>query len=142
MSSRSETRQRLALTWDHYEQQFLSEKLTCNQEDSVEKRCWARGSGKGGNRAGVDATGRGGTARDGLPSKGPAMALVGGTSGRQPPSGPRERPAACVCGGWSLGSAAQHWPLQPLRLQGRRSARPGPGSHLPPAAGHAVPRQG
>lgn len=86
MSSRSETRQRLALTWDHYEQQFLSKKLTCNQEDSVEKRRWAQGSGKGGNCAGVDATGRGGTARDGLPSKGPAMALVGGTSGRQPPA--------------------------------------------------------
>ena len=50
----------------------------------MEKRCWARGLGRGGSRAGVDATGRGGTAGNGLPSKGPATALVGGTSGRQP----------------------------------------------------------
>ena len=44
----------------------------------MEKRCWARGSGRGGSRAGVDATGRGGTAHNGLPSKGPATALVSG----------------------------------------------------------------
>lgn len=84
MSSQSEMRQRLAPTWDHYEQQFLSKNLMCNQEDSVEKWCWVRGSGRVGSLAGMDASGRGGTARDGLLSKGPATALVGGTSGRQP----------------------------------------------------------
>ena len=50
----------------------------------MQKWCWVRGSGRGGSRAGMDASGRGGTARDGLPSKGPATALVGSTSGRQP----------------------------------------------------------
>lgn len=100
----------------------------------MEKQCWAQGSSKEGNCAGVDATGRGGTARDGLPSKGPAMALGGGTSRAAAPGlgePGRDLPPASV--GAGPGARQLSTSISSLSaLQGRRSARPGPRSHPAP----------
>lgn len=107
----------------------------------MEKRCWARGSGRGGSRAGVDATGRGGTAHNGLPSKGPATALVGGTSGQQPSVWALVETCRPRLLGQSVGSAAQQQLLQPPCPAGMQICKTTAWVPLPPAAGHAAPRR-